>query len=124
MFKELEDIAKDLTQNITYQMESEDYIGNQLKERLKEVPDNYNHYMCECGMLITNPVFKAQKGTCPACGLNVQPIEESELASIYEEKRFTCPKCKTNEPFKRITESTTCKVCGSLMDVYTPYKKG
>lgn len=124
MFKELEEIANDLTQNIIYQTESNDYIGNVLKEKLKEVPNTFNNYICECGTLIPNQVFKAQSGKCPSCGERVQPISESDVSALYEEKRLTCPNCKTNEPYRRMTESATCKVCGSLMDVYTPYKKG
>ena len=121
--KELEQIAKELVESYTLSGENEDIIESTIRQKLNEIPDNADVYVCpNCRTSIENKVFKIQEGKCPTCGTNVEPIYENINENIYNEKRLTCPYCKTTKLYK-INESTTCSICNHTMDVYTPYVK-
>lgn len=121
--KELEQIASQLVDSYLMHENDDDLIGLTIRQKLKEIPDNADVYLCPaCKTSIENKIFKLQEGKCPTCGTNVQPIYEHITENIYNEKRYTCPYCKTSKLYK-LNESSTCSICNHTMDVYTPYVK-
>lgn len=120
--KELEEIISDIVLNYNNMNESSNptSLDALVTNRLKEIPDDADKYQCECGTITENEVFKYQHGKCPSCGLSLHPMNEDVS---LEEKRHNCPNCKTSTLYHSVTESTTCKVCGTITDVYVPYVK-
>lgn len=124
MFKELENIAKDITNNYITEAEAPDIVTQTIMEALDKVDEDSKYYICEsCGMTVTNKVFHYGHGSCMNCGNKLNTLTESDNAALFEEKRYTCPSCKASLPFNKYTEQHECKVCGKLMDLYVPYKK-
>lgn len=121
--KELNQIAKELVESFNQVNENEDFISATVRQKLKEIPDNAPTYVCPtCKTSIENKIFKVQEGLCPTCGEKVEPLYENQNDVLFNEKRWTCPNCKTTRLYK-VNESAECKVCHHAMDVYIPYKK-
>lgn len=96
-------------------------MNNMVAESLYPEPEKKNtgRYICEsCKTIIQENVHKHEKGHCPKCGINVQPMYED---ISLEEKRSNCLNCNTSFLYER-TAGNTCKVCSGLMETYAPLK--
>jgi hypothetical protein len=79
-----------------------------------------NQFICsKCKTILDFYVKENEEGFCPKCGNTLRILEENELI-INEEKRNTCPKCKTSTIYN-IRESD-CPVCQSNMVVFGKLK--
>jgi len=79
-----------------------------------------DQFICsKCKTILDFYVKENEEGFCPKCGNTLRILEESELI-INEEKRNTCPKCKTSTIYN--IRENDCPVCQSNMIVFGKLK--